>query len=325
MPFTEEDLVKYYSRSTIPKEAMVQLNQLLFKELREYCDICEEDRMICVLSPQCPKRILLKVRIQSGAQLEDLPKFCYSQAVNNIKRYINKNTTLYAPRDEIIYNADFIDILFPRLQKKILANYRKDLNVVHADIDKSKVPAVHIDIHHSDRDTFAKIKRKDKLIREGTFIYDIIGEFLLVWYEEAIFLSNFKTGTSIVNARKDPILDLKIIDIIFHTYFSEFDILGFTTLNSENQMTLIMNIPFSQILEENKDPEKGYFYSLIHFLQDYFFEISLSIDAQENFVLSLQYHNTGQTYRTFKYQNLTYDIIHQIVQKFDSFRRKTDY
>ncbi|UYP43830.1 hypothetical protein NEF87_000115 [Candidatus Lokiarchaeum ossiferum] len=321
MTFTEEDLVSYVSRSNIPKEAMVQLNQLLFKELQEYCDVCEDDRMICVLSPQCPKRILLKVRIQSGAVVDDLPKFCYSQAVNNIKRYLNKNTTLYSPRDELIFNEDFINIMFPRLQKKILSNYKKDLKLVHELIDKSKIPAVHLDIRHSNHDVFYKIRTKDKLIREGTFIYDIIGEFLLIWYEEAIFLSNFKTGVTIINAKKDPIEDLKIIDIVFHTYCSELNIQGFTTLNSDKQMNIILKLPFADIHEANKSPEKGFFYSLIQFLQDYFFEITLSIDPQENFVLSLKYHNSSVTYRTFKYNNLTYEIIRQTVQMIDALRR----
>ena len=94
MVFSEKDLVDYISTDIVPKEAMMQLNKLLFKELREYCLECEDDRMICVLSPQCPKRILLKVRIEANAGFEDLPQFCYSQAVNNIRRYLNKNTTL---------------------------------------------------------------------------------------------------------------------------------------------------------------------------------------------------------------------------------------
>ena len=72
MVFSESDLIDYVQSPSIPPEAMAQLNKLLFKELREYCDICEDDRMTCVLSPMCPKRVLLKVRIESGAKIEDI-------------------------------------------------------------------------------------------------------------------------------------------------------------------------------------------------------------------------------------------------------------
>jgi hypothetical protein len=321
MTFREEDLVKYISKAIVPKEAMMQLNQLLFKELREFCDICEDDRMICVLSPQCPKRILLKVRIQSGAKLEDLPKFCYSQAVNNIKRYLNKNTTLYTPKDELIYNPDFLDAIFPRLQKKILKHFQKDKKLVHEIIKQSKVPAVHLDIHHADRDIFNKIRNKDKLIREGTFIYDIVGEFLLVWFEGNIFICNFRTGITNINAQEDLIEDLHIINLVFHIYCSENNIVGQTTLNSDNQMTLTMKIPFTQILESRKDPAEEYFQKLLSFLQEYFFEISISLDDQSNLAVSMHYKNIDTFLTRTGLKGLTYNTIQRIVESLDGLRK----
>ena len=147
MGFSEEDLVNYFSKGEnyVPKEAMKKLNQLLFKELGEYCQICEEDRMICVLSPMCPRRILLKVRIQSGASKDDLPKFCYSQAVNNLKRYMKKLTSLYKPVDELVYNKDFIDIMFPKLYDKFVSYFNTDIDRIHQLIENSKVPAEKFD------------------------------------------------------------------------------------------------------------------------------------------------------------------------------------
>ncbi|MHA1675011.1 MAG: hypothetical protein ACTSYI_15450 [Promethearchaeota archaeon] len=320
MVFSEKDLVDYISTDIVPKEAMMQLNRLLFKELKEFCLECEDDRMICVLSPQCPKRILLKVRIEANAGFEDLPQFCYSQAVNNIRRYLNKNTTLYTPQDELIYNKDFIDIMFPRQYKHIIENYNKDIKKLKEIIDKSKVPAVNLDFHHGDRDNFAKIIQKDKLIREGTFIYDFFGQYLLTWFDGAIFISDFKTDITIVNAKDDLIQDLKIIDLVFHTYSAEQNIDGFTTISGENQINLIMKIPYDQIQLEHIQEDSTSFGELIAFLQENFFEIEISIDSQNFLVISLKYQNVSHFLKQNQLDPLTYDKIHKTLQNFNGLR-----
>ncbi|TFH30082.1 MAG: hypothetical protein E4G98_02730 [Promethearchaeota archaeon] len=320
MGFSEKDLVDYISTEIVPKEAMMQLNTLLFKELREYCIACEDDRMICVLSPMCPKRILLKVRFEANAGFEDLPKFCYSQAVNNIRRYLNKNTTLYTPQDELIYNKDFIDIMFPRQYKNIIENYNKDLGKLHEILGKSKVPAVHLDFHHGDRQIFDKIFQKDKLIREGTFIYDFFGQFLLTWFDSAIFISDFKTDMTIVNAKEDIIKDLQIIDLVFHVYSAEQNIDGFTTLSSKNQISLIMKIPYDQVHVMHFQEDSSYFGDLIEILQNYFFEIEISMDSQNFLVISLVYQNLGHFLKQNQLDSLTYDKIHQLLKRVNGLR-----
>lgn len=321
MGFTERDLVNYISTEIVPKEAMMQLNQLLFKELREYCLACEDDRMVCVLSPQCPKRILLKVRIQSGASIDDLPQFCYSQAVNNIRRYLNKNTTLYTPQDELISNKDFIDIMFPRLYKHIIRLYNKDLGELNKIVEKSNVPAVNLDFRHGDRQIFERIIQKDKLIRDGTFIYDVVGNYLLTWFDGAIFLSNFNTDITNVNAKDDIIQDLKIIDIVFHTYSAEQDVDGSTTLKSENQINLEMKIPYSQVHTDNLQDDSTSFAELIEFLLPNFFEVEISLDKQEFLVISLKYQNLSHFLKQNQLQPLTYDRLHLILQKVNGLRQ----
>ncbi len=322
MTFKEEDLTNYISKAIVPKEAMIKLNELLFKELNEYCGICEDDRMVCVLSPMCPKRILIKVRIQSGANLDDLPKFCYSQAVNNIKRYLNKNTTLYSPQDELIYNEDFIDIMFPRLQKKITQNYNTNLTIVHEAIENSKIPAVHLNIRNADRDIFEKIINKDKIIRDRTFIYDILNEFLIIWYEGAIFITNFNTGITIVNARNDIIDNINLIEVVFNIYCSEQNITANTTINGENHIKIVMKLPFTQIHEKKKDPQGDIFQSFIHLLQDYFFEIKLSLDSENNFIISLYYQNSIHFLERNHLNQLSYNSIRQIINNIDNLRKE---
>ena len=261
MAFGVNDLVKYISSGphVVPSDAMTQLNQLLFKELDEYCAACEDDRMICVLSPMCPRRILLKVRLQAGAEQEDIPKFCYEQSVNNVKRFFAKRTTLYKPQDELIYIKQFIDLMFPRLYKHFMTYINTNITRLHEIIENSKIPAVNLDFRNVDRDMFKKIIRKDKMIKEGSFIYDISGEYLILWYEKIISIVNFRNNIAIVNARNDFIQHLKLIDLVFHIYCAENDIVGFTRLKGDHEMTFLMKIPYDQINVEWFNSDRTYF------------------------------------------------------------------
>ena len=84
----------------------------------------------------------------------------------------------------------------------------------------------------------------------GTFIYDISGEFLIVWYEGMISISNFVNNISIVNAKEDFIQNLKIIDLVFHIYCAENDIIGLTHLKGDHLLTLMMKLGLDQIHPE---------------------------------------------------------------------------
>ncbi|MCF2140424.1 MAG: hypothetical protein K9W44_10270 [Candidatus Lokiarchaeota archaeon] len=321
MVFNVQDLVNYISTDIVPPEAMMQLNQLLFKELREYCLACEDDRMICVLSPQCPKRILLKVRLQAGAGYEDLPQFCYSQAVNNIRRYLNKNTTLYTPQDELIYNKDFLDIMFPRMYKNIIKYYKTDIKKLHELIQNSKIPAVNLDFRYGDREIFDRIIHKDKVIREGTFLYDIVGPHIITWFEGAIFISDFTTDLTIVNAKEDIIKDLSIIDLVFHTYCAEMDLEGVSIVSGEHQINLIIKIPFNQVHSDNISEETQFFIKFFEFLQENYFEIELAEDSQDNLTLSLKYQNLNHFLNQNQLHALTYNKIRELLKKFSALRQ----
>ncbi|MHA1776599.1 MAG: hypothetical protein DRO88_00650 [Promethearchaeia archaeon] len=322
MVFDVKDLVDYISTDIIPPEAMIQLNKLLFKELHEYCMVCEDDRMVCVLSPQCPKRILLKVRLQAGANYEDLPKFCYSQAVNNIKRYLNKNTTLYTPQDEPIFNNDFIEIMFPKMQKKFNQYFNKEPSKLHEIISKSKIPAVNLDFRYGDRAIFDRIISKDKVIKEGTFLYDIVGPLMIIWFEGAIFISDFTTNLTIVNAKDDIIVNLRIIDIVFHTYCAEMDIEGITIVSGEHQITLIMKIPFNQVSPDYLQEDSTFFLEFFEFLQQNYFEIELAEDERKNLTITLKYQNLNHFLKQNNLQFLTYGQIRQLLTYVNNLRQK---
>ncbi len=328
MGFGEEDLINYFSRGKyyVPKEAMKKLNQLLFKELGEYCQICEEDRMICVLSPMCPRRILLKVRIQSGAIKDDLPKFCYSQAVNNLKRYMKKLTTLYRPLDELVYNKDFIDIMFPKLYDRFLSYFNKDIDKIHYLIEQSKVPAEKFDFHNLDNQIFRKIINQNKLIREGTFIYHISENLLLIWYEGAIFISDFSENSNltICNAKHDVIINLKIIEMVFQIYCAQFGIIGHSILDSPKQIFLEMKIPLSQISQDLLNDESSFFSELIQFLQEFFSEIQISQDSDNFMKVSIIYQNVEHFLKRNNLRPLTYESIYSIIKKINGFKKNNN-
>ncbi|MHA1718441.1 MAG: hypothetical protein ACTSWX_04610 [Promethearchaeota archaeon] len=331
MGFGEEDLIRYVSKGKdyVPKEAMKKLNQLLFKELGEYCQICEEDRMICVLSPMCPKRILLKVRIQSGATKEELPQFCYSQAVNNLKRYMRKLTTLYKPVDDIIFNKDFIDIMFPKLYDKFVTyfNLNDGSDQIHGLIEKSKVPAEKFDTEHSNKQIFRRIVKHSKLIREGTFIYNISDKLLLIWYDGAIFISNFSldSNVTICNAKNDVIINLKIIKLVFQIYCAQYDITGTTLLNSLNQISIEMKIPISQISKDVLNNESDSFSNIIQFMQNYFSEIQISQDQDGYLRFSVIYQNVEHFLKRNKLIPLTYKSIHTLIKMLNELRENKEY
>lgn len=326
MGFSEEDLVNYFSKGKyyVPEEAMKKLNQLLFKELGEYCQICEEDRMICVLSPMCPRRILLKVRIQSGASKDDLPKFCYSQAVNNLKRYMKKLTTLYKPVDELVYNKDFIDIMFPKLYDKFVSYFNNDINRIHQLIENSKVPAEKFDMSNLDNQIFRKIINQNKLIREGTFIYNISENLLLIWYEDAIFISNFSENSNltICNAKNDVIINLKIIESVFQIYCAQYGIIGHSILDSPNQISLEMKITKSQISQDLLSDESSYISEIIQFMQEYFSEIQIFQDSKDFMRFSIVYQNVEHFLKRNKLKPLTYKSIHSMIKKINGLKKK---
>lgn len=66
-------------------------NQLALEliELHEKkCTACQEDRLSCTVRPACKDRNFLNALIEIGVTPQDLPSFCYSQYLEQIRRYI---------------------------------------------------------------------------------------------------------------------------------------------------------------------------------------------------------------------------------------------
>lgn len=66
-------------------------NQLALEliELHEKkCTACQEDRLSCTVRPSCKNRNYLNALIEIGVTPQDLPSFCYSQYLEQIRRFI---------------------------------------------------------------------------------------------------------------------------------------------------------------------------------------------------------------------------------------------
>jgi len=185
----------------------------------EICKKCVADRMGNVLNPKCRKRFLISFRIMAGATIEDLPRFCYEQVLNNLKRYLAKKTTLYTPIDVYIYLNDFFDIFFPDIShgiiKKIKAKKYKEILSI---INKSKLPAVHSKMRGQKPGLLKNILKKDKIIKEGSFIFDYNEDYFVIWHNNNLFIADFNKNIAICNVHNKNIGDLSIIDMILPLY-----------------------------------------------------------------------------------------------------------
>ncbi len=179
-----------------PNTRITEFNiKLLISQIEEYCSECENDRMMCVLAPSCYHRMLLDLRIEAGAAIDGLPKFCYSQSLQNFKRYLDKKTTLYTPKDTMIFNEDFLSIMFPKIGKDLYSALNKgERQRVIDRIYNSKVPG--IEFTHENMDLFKRLLTNPKLIRPGTFFYKLSEKYAVFWMDYELFILNLAHGYS---------------------------------------------------------------------------------------------------------------------------------
>ena len=65
-----------------------QLAQELIELHEKKCIECQEDRLSCTVRPACKNRNYLNALIEIGVRPQDLPSFCYSQYLEQIRRFI---------------------------------------------------------------------------------------------------------------------------------------------------------------------------------------------------------------------------------------------
>jgi len=65
-----------------------QLAKELIQMHEKKCTTCQDDRLRCATNPACKNRNFLNTLIEIGVETEDLPSFCYSLNIEQIRRYI---------------------------------------------------------------------------------------------------------------------------------------------------------------------------------------------------------------------------------------------
>ena len=65
-----------------------QLSMELIELHEKKCKDCQEDRLSCTVRPACKDRNFLNMMIELGVEPQDLPAFCYSQHLEQIRRFI---------------------------------------------------------------------------------------------------------------------------------------------------------------------------------------------------------------------------------------------
>jgi len=201
-----------------------------------------------------------------------------------------------------------------------------DKDRIHQLIENSKVPAEKFDIYNLDNQIFRKIIDQNKLIREGTFIYSISDNLLLVWYEDAIFISEFSddSNLTICNAKYDVIVNLKIIEVVFQIYCAQYGIIGHSILDSSNQISIEMKIPIAEISEDLLNEESSFFSDLIQNMQEFFSEIQISHDSDDFMRFSMVYQNIEHFLKRNKLKPLTYNSIDSMVKKVSELKKNKE-
>ncbi|MHA1904719.1 MAG: hypothetical protein ACXADL_02405 [Candidatus Thorarchaeota archaeon] len=65
-----------------------QIAKELMENHQAKCTSCQEDRLTCTVRPACKDRNFLNMLIELGIEPQNLPKFCYSIYLDQLRRYI---------------------------------------------------------------------------------------------------------------------------------------------------------------------------------------------------------------------------------------------
>lgn len=282
MSFTPENLKKIFLVSLSDKEQSLMYGYLI-EYIENLCEECVRDRMGNVLTPKCRRRFLINVRILCGSKSNELPEFCYSQVINNLKRYLDKKTTLYTPRDTYIYNEDLFELFFPKISNKLINRIIEDKpKEVDMLISKSKVPAIASKTRQEKPGLLRNILKKDKMIKEGSFIYDFNSEFFVIWADSTLYIAYLKKGYAICNVHKVSIESFEILKMILPLY-AEGKQFGINLEKDANNIPSVkITISGSQLIQMDADSRVKKFSDIIEEISPKFPRATFNITADNS-------------------------------------------
>ncbi|MFQ5832316.1 MAG: hypothetical protein ACE5H4_06425 [Candidatus Thorarchaeota archaeon] len=156
-----------------------------FIELHEEkCKECEENRLGCTVRPACKDRNFLNMLIELGIDPENLPSFCYSQYLEQVKRFVleRKGRGMV---DRRLQTKDFLSTLRVSSLKHFVSR-------------------------------FGKIWNKTTTAQEGNV--------KLVAGDDLLFQFDFARGIVIINPRHHEVEDFQIFKLYVELLSKHYDI-----------------------------------------------------------------------------------------------------
>jgi len=278
MPLEPEHINRFLENDSDMKTRS-ELIDLLNKRINKLCfEECQVDRILCTLSPLCSRRFLLKLRILSGLNIEDQPKFCYSVHKNIVLRDFRNKTVVYRPFDAYLYLIDFLDVFFH-------GDYRKLNKFLSKNEFKEAIKIFDDRINNRDED-FQYLISKEK-------------NYMIFKYGDRIYIIFIEKGYVLCNANRESIISLELlkglIDLFSKIFFPEVKIRLVPNEHVE-VITIIPKATLSEISEtpiENEENKKEYylwnvFPNDLDALSQFCKEINLYIDKRGNFSIKLR-------------------------------------
>jgi len=274
MPLQPENILKYLNDESDTK-INSELIDILRKRIDKLCfEECQIDRIQCTLSPLCEKRHLLKLRIKSGLNIDDLPKFCYTVHKGVIERYFRNKTIIYRPYDAYLYLIDFLDVFFHgdyrKLNKFISFNKWEDIFKIFEDR-----------IHN----------------RDETFNYLKTDNYLIFKFEDRIHVIFLNEKYVLCNANRENFTSIELLNGICQLYgeiyFPEVNL----KLIPSKYVEVTLKIPYDVLTKISQEPSNNdskadkYFWNTfwedLNALTQYCDQINLHEDMNQNLEIIL--------------------------------------
>jgi len=116
----------------LSREDLDLISKEFLEIMEKVCKECQANRMHCILMPKCGRnRSFLSMLIEMGVKKGDLPEFCYSQFLKEIRMVFKGTKTL---RDASAPLEDFL--------KSVFKNYKKIFDLIMSRNTKDLVKAL---------------------------------------------------------------------------------------------------------------------------------------------------------------------------------------
>jgi len=284
MPLHSSDIIRYLDNESDTKNK-AELIDLLRNTIDKLCfEECQPDRIACTLQPKCSRRHLLKLRIKSGLNIDDLPKFCYSVHKGVVERFFRNKTVIYRPFDAYLYLIDFLDIFFH-------GDYRK-LNKFISLNRLEEAFKIYQDRIHNRNEKFDYLKTEN---------------YLIFKFDDKIHVVFLNEKYVICNASRENITTLELLNgicqLYAQIYFPEVK-LAFVP---DKHVEISLKVPYDILsdisrepLRENSSKADQYFWNTfwedLNALTQYCDQISLYEDKNQNLEIILHVSLLSNTY-----------------------------